>query len=221
MKNQFKLSGQTLFGVAALGAVGFALTTAAVAMGLTAKLDERAKRRVHEARGRGPRANGLRGAALATAPAGKWWVYLPPSLWTALRLQLQGRTVGARTIAATAMLAAILPKVLDRTLQRRFPPRERHEPSKQSYPSGHALQTSAMALTTGYVLYREGVGPQWTGASLGLASLGAGAGRLLLDRHWTCDVIGGYCAGVALGGAAAGLYELATDARMSRQPRRG
>jgi undecaprenyl-diphosphatase len=114
------------------------------------------------------------------------------------------------TVAATATVAALLPKVLDRTLQRRLPPVERHDPSKQSYPSGHALQASAMALTTGYVLYREGVGPRWLGAPLGLAALGAGAGRLLLDRHWTSDVIGGYCAGVALGAAAAGLYERAS-----------
>jgi membrane-associated phospholipid phosphatase len=221
MMTQFKLSSQALFGVAALGAVGFALTTAAVARGLTAKLDKRAKRAVHEARGRGARASGLRGAALATTPIGKWWAYLPPSLWTALRLQRQGRTAGAMTIAATATFAALLPEVLDHTLRRRLPPFERHEPSKQSYPSGHALQTSAMALTTGYVLSREGVGPRWAGAPLGLASLSAGAGRLLLDRHWSSDVIGGYCAGMALGGAAAGLYELATHTRVSRQARRG
>jgi undecaprenyl-diphosphatase len=209
---QFRLTSQTLFGVAALGVVGFALTTAAVARGLTTKLDRRAKRGVHEARGRGARARGLRGGAWATAPLGKWWAYLPPSLWTALRLQRQGRAAGAVTIAATATLAALLPKVLDHALQHRFPPVERQEPTKQSYPSGHALQTSAMAITTGYVLYREGMGPRWTGAPLGLASLGAGAGRLLLDRHWTSDLIGGYCAGVALGAAAAGMYELATQA---------
>lgn len=208
----FKLSSQTLFGVAALGALGFALTSAAVARGLTSKLDKRAKRGVHEARGRGERASGVRGAAWATTPLGKPWAYVPPSLWTALRLQRQGRTAGALTIAATATLAAVLPKVLDGALRRRPPPIERHQPSKQSYPSGHALQTSALALTTGYVLYREDVGPRWTSAPLGFASLAAGAGRLLLDRHWTSDVIGGYCAGVALGAAAAGFYELAVDA---------
>lgn len=209
---QFKLSSQTLFSIAALGAVGFVLTSAAVARGLTSKLDKRAKRAVHETRGQGARANGLRGAAWATTPLGKWWAYVPPSLWTALRLQRQGHTAGALTIAATATLAAVLPNVLEHTVPRRFPPKERHEPSKQSYPSGHALQTSAMALTTGYVLYRENVGPRWTGAPAGIASLAAGAGRLLLDRHWTSDVIGGYCAGVALGAAAAGVYELAKQA---------
>jgi undecaprenyl-diphosphatase len=93
-------------------------------------------------------------------------------------------------------------------MRRRSPPPERHEPSKQSYPSGHALQTSAMALTTGYVLLREGLAPRWSLAPLGLASLAAGAGRLLLDRHWTSDVLGGYLAGVALGASCAGVYEL-------------
>ena len=110
---QFKLSSQTLFAVAALGAVGFALTTAAVARGLTSKLDKRAKRGVHETRGRGARASGFRGGAWATTPLGKSWAYVPPSLLTALRLQRQGRTAGALTIAATATLAAVLPKVLD------------------------------------------------------------------------------------------------------------
>jgi membrane-associated phospholipid phosphatase len=45
-------------------------------------------------------------------------------------------------------------------------------------------------------------------APAGLASLAAGASRLLLNRHWTSDVIGGYCAGIALGATCAGMYEL-------------
>jgi membrane-associated phospholipid phosphatase len=207
-----KASTHLLFGVAALGVLGFAVTSAAVARGLTTKLDRRAKRRVDAARDdHGGRGSTLRTAALATTPLGKWWGYVPPSLLTSLRLLRQGRTAGAVTIAATAGVAALLPRVLDRAMQRRRPPFERREPWKQSYPSGHALQTSAMALTTGYVLYREGVGPRWTSAPLGIASFLAGAGRLLLDRHWSSDVIGGYFAGIALGAASAGLYELAAQ----------
>jgi undecaprenyl-diphosphatase len=102
----------------------------------------------------------------------------------------------------------LLPLVLDRVMKRRAPPPERHEPSKASYPSGHALQTSAVAVATSYVLLREGVAPRWSVAPLGLASLAAGAGRLLLDRHWTSDVAGGYLAGVSLGATCAGIYEL-------------
>jgi membrane-associated phospholipid phosphatase len=66
-----------------------------------------------------------------------------------------------------------------------------------------------VAVATSYVLLREGLAPRWSVAPFGLASLAAGAGRLVLDRHWTSDVIGGYCAGIALGATCAGVYELA------------
>jgi membrane-associated phospholipid phosphatase len=216
---QLKLSSHTLFAIAALASLGFALATAAVARGMTAKLDTRARRGAHQSRGRGALANRLGGGIPRT---GEWWTHLPPSFWTALRLQRQGRPAGAMTIAATATVAAILPTILARALHRRLPLFARYRASTRSYPNGHALRTSAMALTTGYVLYRESVSLRWTGAApLGLASLGAGAGRWLLDRHFTGDIIGGYCAGLALGAAAAGVYELAADAGAPRQARRG
>ncbi len=203
-----RLLSRWLFGTAALSALGFGLLSLAVAGGKTARFDKRAKRRLHGLRIDSSHPNALRNAALSTTPLGKWWAYLPPSLATARRLQRQGRTAAALTVAGTAVSAALLPLLLDRLLQRRSPPPERHEPSKQSYPSGHALQTSAMAVTTSYVLLRERLAPRWSVAPLGLASLAAGAGRLLLDRHWTSDVVGGYFAGVALGATSAGLYEL-------------
>ena len=202
------LLSRCLFGAAALSALGFGLVSLAVARGKTSRFDRRAKRRVHVLRidSRHPKA--LRTVAVGTTPLGNWWAYVPPSLVTARRLQGQGRTAAALTVAGTAVSAALLPLLLDRLLQHRLPPPERHEPSKQSYPSGHALQTSAVAVATSYVLLREGIAPRWSVAPLGLASLAAGAGRLLLDRHWTTDVVGGYLAGVSLGATCAGLYEL-------------
>jgi membrane-associated phospholipid phosphatase len=197
-----------LFGTAALSALGFGLLSLAVARGKTRRFDQRAKRRVHGLRidSRHPKA--LRNVALTTAPLGKWWAYVPPSLLTARRLLRKGRTAAALTVAGTAVSAALAPLLFERMVKRRLPPPERGEPSKQSYPSGHALQTSAMALTTSYVVLREGFGPRWSVAPLSLASLAAGAARLLLDRHWTSDVLGGYFAGVALGATCAGVYEL-------------
>lgn len=196
-----------LFGAAALSTLGFGLVSLAVARGKTSRFDRRMKRRVQRLRVDSSYPRALRKAALGTTPLGKWWAYVPPSLVTASRLQRRGRTAAGITVAGTAMLAALLPRVLDGLMKRRLPPAERHEPSKQSYPSGHALQTSAMALTTSYVLLREGLAPGWSIAPLGLASLAAGAGRLLLERHWTSDVLGGYLAGVALGASCAGVYE--------------
>jgi membrane-associated phospholipid phosphatase len=197
-----------LFGAAAISALGFGLVSLAVARGKTSRIDQRIKRRVHSLRVDSSYPKALRNAALSTTPLGKWWAYVPPSLVTAGRLLSQGKGAAASTVAGTAMLAALLPPLLDGFMRRRSPPPERHEPSKQSYPSGHALQTSAIALTTGYVLVREGLAPRWSVAPLGVASLAAGAGRLLLDRHWTSDVLGGYLAGVALGASCAGVYEL-------------
>jgi undecaprenyl-diphosphatase len=94
-------------------------------------------------------------------------------------------------------------------LTRRLPPRERGEPWEQSYPSGHALETSALAVTSGYVLIREELATPWAGSPLSLASLASGLGRLWLDRHWTSDLLGGYCAGISFGATCAGIYELA------------
>lgn len=206
-----KLAAKLLFGTAAMAALGFAAVTAAVLQGKTRRFDRDAKRRVHGARVDLGHGRALRNAALSTTPLGKWWGYLPASLATAGRLLRRGRGAGAAAVAGTALVAALTPPLLKRVLPQRLAPPERGRFSKHSFPSGHALQTSAVAVITSYVLLREGLAPRWFVAPAGLASLAAGAGRLLLDRHWTSDVIGGYCAGVALGAAGAGVYELTSN----------
>lgn len=157
-------------------------------------------------RGSGSRDEWTRRAAFLTTPFGKPAGYLPLAAKASRDLFREGRREAAATIAGTAALAALLPVLLDRLMPRRLPPRERGEPSKQSYPSGHALQTAALAVAGGYVIYRERLSLRWASA-LGLGSVAAGAGRLLLDRHWTSDVIGGYFVGVSLGALTSAAYE--------------
>lgn len=65
-----------------------------------------------------------------------------------------------------------------------------------------------MAVATAYVLYREKLRLPKVASSLGPLALSTGLARLLLDRHWASDVLGGYCAGIGLGAASAGAYEL-------------
>lgn len=203
-----KLPPGVLFGVAAAAALGFVAITRAVARGKTERLDHTAKRTAHRAR-----TSGLVLVARSTTPVGKWWGHVPATFLTAAKLLHADRRAAALTIAGTSVAAALLPLLLDRISVRRLPPPERNEPTKQSYPSGHALQSSALALTTSYVMHREQLAsPGWL-ASLAPLSLATGLGRLLLDRHWASDVLGGYCAGVALGAGSAGLYELSRGRR--------
>jgi undecaprenyl-diphosphatase len=205
---QIRLSPGLLFATAAVAAAGFVALTRAVAAGKTARWDRRAKRAVHAMREPAAATRALTAASHSTTPLGKWWGHVPAALFAARKLARDERHAAALTIAGTSLAAAVLPLVLDRVTSRRSPPPERHEPEKQSYPSGHALQSSAMALATGYVLHREQLAaPGWL-ASLGPLSLATGLARLILDRHWTSDVIAGYCAGIALGATSTGLYEL-------------
>ena len=196
-----RLATRLLFGTAALAGLAFVGVSAAVARGKTSRLDKRA--RLHLQPGNEP----LRRAARGTTPIGKWWGQLPAALATARRLRHHGRTSGAVAVVGSSLGAALLSEGLDRAMKHRGPPAHSGNPSKQSYPSGHALQTSALALTSSYVLWRERLMPTWSAAPLAFLSLAAGVGRLLLDRHWTSDVVGGYCAGIAWGATCAGLYE--------------
>jgi membrane-associated phospholipid phosphatase len=200
-------ASSALFVAATLASAAFAVLTVAVARGKTKRFDRTAKRWVHGFRGSGARAMLVRRAAAGTTPSGKWWAYLPAALATAMKLERAGRRRAALTLAGASVSAALLPPLLERTVPRRLPPWERRDAHEQSYPSGHALQTSAVSLVTSYVLMREQLAERSV-APLVLGSLAAGAGRLLLDRHWASDVLGGYFAGVAWGAAWAGGYEL-------------
>jgi membrane-associated phospholipid phosphatase len=199
-----RLAPGALFAAAGLAALGFAVVARAVTRGKTQRFDRATNRELQ----RDP-SHALELAAVATTPAGKWWGHLPPSLLTAARLHDRGRDAAAVAVVSASLGAVAVTRVLDRWFERRGPQPRRGRLSSHSFPSGHALQTSAVAVTTGYVLAREKMGPSWLPAPLGLVPLAAGLGKLLLARHWSTDVLGGYCAGIAWGATCAGFYEVA------------
>ncbi len=76
-----------------------------------------------------------------------------------------------------------------------------------SFPSGHAMNSMAMAVTLTYVLWREGLAPRWTIGAAVVFSLLVGMSRVYLDVHWATDVLGGWTIGLAIAGLCAEAYE--------------
>jgi undecaprenyl-diphosphatase len=92
-----------------------------------------------------------------------------------------------------------------------------------SFPSAHATTSSAVCFAVAYLLYREGE-VSGTAALVGAAliCLIIGVSRIYLGVHWTTDVLGGWCLGIAIGATASALYELvggATTRRLTEQHR--
>ena len=66
-----------------------------------------------------------------------------------------------------------------------------------------------MAFTAAYVSTREGIA--WPGTAAAAAAavpLATAGGRVLVEKHWASDVLGGYLAALSLAAACAALYEV-------------
>ena len=118
--------------------------------------------------------------------------------------------VGAR--AALPLFASVTSelasRVFDRLPPNRKPPPGHPNQQKPSFPSGHANETTAVTFTTAYVMAREdkmAAGPAFAIAIV--LSIASPASRLYLDRHWTSDVIAGWCLGGSIAAACAAIYE--------------
>ena len=149
--------------------------------------------------------------AEAAGPLGKEWLHLPLAACLSAALWFRGihwmRAIVPTVASAGAEIAS---RVLDAVPPHRSPPPGHPKQHKPSFPSGHALETSAVSLTCAYVLAREDLIPP--GPAFGTAALltvASSAGRLYLDRHWISDSIGGALVGVAIASGCAALYERA------------
>jgi undecaprenyl-diphosphatase len=121
-----------------------------------------------------------------------------------------GSASAAGAVALSSGVSTVISKGFDSAMKSRRPPPGRHKPSEPSFPSGHSLETTAVALTSAYVLSRERVADPRVAAPLALViPVVTGVGRLYLDRHWATDVAGGWLAGLSVAACCAALYEAA------------
>ncbi len=204
-------SSHGLFAVTAAATVGYIALSRLVRKGKTRASDATAREEVltHVS----ARAKRL---AEATGHIGTWYTHVPLAAGALALLARDRRLVAGATIASASLASTALSRVLDHVHDRRTPPpgKTRIDPDAQSYPSGHALETTAVALASAWVLAREAIVPVAVAMPVAvLASAISGLGRLVLDRHWSTDSAAGYCAGIALGTACAGSYELARGRR--------
>src|SRR5262245_28252626 len=87
-----------------------------------------------------------------------------------------------------------------------------------SFPSGHAIASSAFYPLLAWVLTRRR--PRLLPAAMALAGgmvVFVGLGRLYLGLHWPTDVLAGWCIGTALAAAAIAWLARGTTRELSTQ----
>lgn len=212
------------FGVGAgAAAVGFAALDFATVRRHTAGTDRRLGSKARARRGKPARR-----AAKLMAPIGKWYTYLPFALLlsgvvlAAPREETKSvkrrggpairsrRLLGAAAILAAGGVATALNPAFDRWLPQPPVPPGRRRKKKAVFPSGHAFGPGAVALTAAWVMGEEGIAPPAVTVPLALAAPLLTAGpRLIEEKHWVSDVLGGYLGAAALAATCLAAYEAA------------
>jgi undecaprenyl-diphosphatase len=194
--------------------VAFGALNAAVVRRETAAADEAVRKRA-----RAPRGHPVREAAAKAAPIGKWWTYIPGALGaSAYLLAARGeederagrsRMAGAGAVLLVGAVATVLNGKFDELLpQPPAPPG--HPRGKPVFPSGHAFGPGAISFATAYVMAREGLARPAVAAPAALAvPLTLAGSRMVVEKHWASDVLGGCLAGVAVAAACLAGYEAA------------
>ena len=125
-------------------------------------------------------------------------------LWVA-----RGRHVGAAVVSATTVSIgafALIKEIFGRV--RPIGAAAFLHRTTYSFPSGHSTGSAAVLGSIGYVVWRErlvsGRVAFWIACPIILL---VGVSRVYLDLHWATDVLGGWCLGLGVAAASAGLYE--------------
>lgn len=193
---------------AALAGAGL-LATAAFAI-LTAKsvrprtvLEDLRLRRLFPSYGRRSRK-----VAFQFGYLGKEAAVLPAAAVIAAYLLNDGRKAGATAVLSATAMGTAASHIFDVTLPQKTPPPGRRAPFDPHFPSGHALHSATFLAIAAWVLGREGIADR-RALTVGAGALAASLGidRLIQDRHWTSDVVGGWLAAIGIASFTAAAYE--------------
>ena len=198
----------TIAAVAAASAGLFVLLTRAVSRRVTAEADAALLERI------APEDEQIREAAEALHPIGKWWSYVPAAVAIAPvvigvgRGPLTRRIAGACSIVSAALISAAVNPGFDQWLpQPDLPPGRRDKP-KPSFPSGHTFGLGSLTITATYVLAREEILPSALLIPIAAAiPLAAGGARMLEEKHWPTDVIGGALVAITIAAVVLAVQE--------------
>lgn len=200
-----------LLAVGAGALVSFALVARAVSKRETAKVDHKVQRKLKVRDGKR-----TRNAAEKLAPIGKWWMYVPLATAVAAfavaakpERRSPSRLAGGGAIVAVATLAAALNETFDDLFEQPPAPPGRDSVRHPVFPSGHAFGTTAVALAAAYVLSREELARAGVAYPLALSLPAASsAARLMEEKHWLSDVLGGYLAALSVASIPLAGYEM-------------
>lgn len=144
----------------------------------------------------------VRVAATVVSPPAFPLVYMPASLIVMHLLAKRGNSSGER-VPVAAGLAFAAYHALKRASHRQRPPsnvgRNHYD---HAYPSGHSTASSAVAVAAALAMRHNPQRPLTsTLAMIGIGvPLAVGISRVLLDEHWSSDVLGGWLLGAGIAG---------------------
>jgi len=144
----------------------------------------------------------LRWLARTIRPLGTWWGLVP---WLLLLLALAPHARRRWWLWGAALVAAPLCGEALQELVGRLRP----QGTALGFPSGHATAIAAFATATVYLVRRSSLPPIIRFAISLVAvllMLAIGLSRMVLDAHWTLDVVAGFALGAA-GAAAAAWWD--------------
>jgi membrane-associated phospholipid phosphatase len=209
------MPARVLGSIAVASAVSFALLARAVARRDTARVDRTVRKRAVKRDG-----HPARRVSEAVAPLGKWWTYVPAGAAAAayvLAASERSGAAGAAAIMFAGCTAAVLNDKFDDALPQPPAPPGRPSITHPVFPSGHALGTTATAMTVAWVLARQELAPAAVVGPLAcVLPLVSSGGRMMEDKHWVTDIAGGLLAAIALSATALAAYEAIRDSGARR-----